>query len=336
MKSELIKKVTEKVDLADLYIDMPADTMLSFKKNAFVFMYKYNAELAKVDPLDTLQKLAKFTKMGFDFLQGDATPVLFQEKLVIMPDWRKEKEFYEQKFDAKISFLMLRKEDKITQYGEYEHTFEIAPRAWKPSEVTVVNKTSSSGKTYQETEKKNLNTAYACIVEFATGEKKSYVESTDNILKLAKQNKNIKFYKDGNAQDTMYKKFVMRQLLQGLTDNSGASYNFNAIEYAEVIDEPITGADLAKAIEEVEPAIEIPQETATTETAETPANTEPKTTDDDKKWLNENSVEYDNVLKGIESGAVKSVADVRKFYAVSKAMEEKINEKISENESKNH
>lgn len=42
------------------------------------------------------------------------------------------------------------------------------------------------------------------------------------------------------------------------------------------------------------------------------------------KWLNADSVQWDSILKGIKSGDIKTVNDVRKFYKVSKEVAEKL------------
>ena len=75
-----------------------------------------------------------------------------------------------------------------------------------------------------------------------TGEEFSYVESTQNIL-LRANPKTPKFYKDPNAKDVMFEKFVLRQLIKRLPSNlRGIDFDkwegkFDNIEEAEIVEE---------------------------------------------------------------------------------------------------
>lgn len=45
---------------------------------------------------------------------------------------------------------------------------------------------------------------------------------------------------------------------------------------------------------------------------------------DDKKWLNKDSKEWNNVIKAIQEGKVTSIDDIRKHYKVSKQIESEL------------
>ena len=131
----------------------------------------------------------------------------------------------------------------------------------------------------------------------------------------------------------------MRKLLKWLPFSVGQSKDWSEVQprddrpAGEVVDvqfeEFAGGVNLLQQPEpqpqqqEATPAPAPQPQTAAAAPAPAPAHTQQPQTQQqpEKRWLNIDSEEWRGVLASIATGQVKSVADVRKYYAVSKAVE---------------
>lgn len=173
----------------------------------------------------------------------------------------------------------------------------------------------------------------------ADGKKYNYFATVQEIvLEVGKDEKMLFMYK-GRSGETMWFKFVMRKLLKWLPFSVGQSKDWSEVQprddrpAGEVVDvqfeEFAGGVNLLQQPEpqpqqqEATPAPAPQPQTAAPAPAPAPAHTQQPQTQQqpEKRWLNIDSEEWRGVLASIATGQVKSVADVRKYYAVSKAVE---------------
>lgn len=161
----------------------------------------------------------------------------------------------------------------------------------------------------------------------ADGKKYNYFATVNEIvLEVGKDEKLLFMYKNRNGE-TMWYKFVMRKLLKWLPFSVGQSKDWREVQprddspVGEVVDIPfeeVGGVNLLQpqTQPQPQPAPAQPQQAAPVQPQQQPQPQQPE-----KSWLNIDSEEWRGVLASIATGQVKSVADVRKIYAVSKAVE---------------
>jgi hypothetical protein len=197
--------------------------------------------LAKVPILDFLQVMWNASKRGLNFGCREFSLIPFggkSQKVSLVVDYRVDRRMIESK-NITIEFLHGKESDIVYEFpNPLKHEFptrnEKRPMTFKTIE----------GKGYTA---KTTNDVvwYACIARHnETGEELSYVESAANI-RLRANPSTFNFYINPNAQDTMYEKFVLRQLAQRLpTEWGGEDWDkvsnipFEDAEYEEVAEAP--------------------------------------------------------------------------------------------------
>lgn len=164
----------------------------------------------------------------------------------------------------------------------------------------------------------------------ADGKRYNYFATVNEIvLEVGKDEKLLFMYKNRNGE-TMWYKFVMRKLLKWLPFSVGQSKDWREVQprddspVGEVVDIPfeeVGGVNLLQPNQQPQlqpqpqPAPAQPQQAA-------PVQQQPQQPQQpEKKWLNIDTEDWRGVMASIATGQVKSVADVRKIYAVSKAVE---------------
>lgn len=185
-----------------------------------------------------------------------------------------------------------------------------------------------------------LNLTYILGFEFvlvrADGKRYNYFATVnDIILELGKDEKMLFMYKGRNGESMWYK-FVMRKLLKWLPFSVGQSKDWREVvpqddrPVGEVMDVPfeeVGGRNLLQPAQPQPQPQPQPQDQpqAAPQPAPAPApapqQPQPQPQQAEKKWLNIDSEDWRGVMASIATGQVKSVADVRKIYAVSKAVE---------------
>ncbi len=157
----------------------------------------------------------------------------------------------------------------------------------------------------------------------ADGKKYNYFATVQEIvLEVGKDEKLLFMYKNRNGESMWYK-FVMRKLLKWLPFSAGQSKDWREVQPRD--DRPV--GDIADVPFEVVGGVNLlqPEQQSQPQTPQTEPQTTPQTATQpqqpEKRWLNIDSEEWRGVLASIATGQVKSVADVRKTYAVSKAVE---------------
>lgn len=161
----------------------------------------------------------------------------------------------------------------------------------------------------------------------ADGKRYNYFATVNEIvLEVGKDEKMLFMYKGRNGESMWYK-FVMRKLLKWLPFSVGQSKDWREVQprddspVGEVCDIPfeeVGGVNLLQPNQQEQqqpkptPAQPQPQQA-------TPVQQQPQ--QPEKKWLNIDTEDWRGVMASIATGQVKSVADVRKIYAVSKAVE---------------
>lgn len=170
----------------------------------------------------------------------------------------------------------------------------------------------------------------------ADGKKYNYFASVNEIvLEVGKDEKMLFMYKGSNGESMWYK-FVMRKLLKWLPFSVGQSKDWREVQprddspVGEVLDIPfeeVGGVNLLQPNQQhqqQQPAPSQPQpQTQPQQAAHVqPQQPQPQQPQQpEKKWLNIDTEDWRGVLASIATGQVRSVADVRKIYAVSKAVE---------------
>lgn len=161
----------------------------------------------------------------------------------------------------------------------------------------------------------------------ADGKRYNYFATVNEVvLEVGKDEKMLFMYKGRNGE-TMWYKFVMRKLLKWLPFSVGQSKDWREVQPRDdspvwdVCDTPfeeVGGVNLLQPQpqQQQQPAQEPAQPQPQPMQQQQPQQPQP-----DKKWLNIDSEDWRGVMASIATGQVKSVADVRKFYAVSKAVE---------------
>jgi len=173
------------------------------------------------------------------------------------------------------------------------------------------------------------------------GKKYNYFATVQEIvLEVGKDEKLLFMYKNRNGESMWYK-FVMRKLLKWLPFSVGQTKDWREVQPAKD-DRPV--GDIADVPFEVIGGVNLlqpePQPQPKPQPEPTPAHGQPQQVQPqpqpqpqqqpqtmtqpqqpEKRWLNIDSEEWRGVLASIATGQVKTVADVRKSYAVSKAVE---------------
>lgn len=164
----------------------------------------------------------------------------------------------------------------------------------------------------------------------ADGKKYNYFATVNEIvLEVGKDEKLLFMYKNRNGE-TMWYKFVMRKLLKWLPFSVGQSKDWREVQprddspVGEVVDIPfeeVGGVNLLQPNQQPQqqPSQAQPQPQPQQAAPVQPQQQQPQ--QPEKRWLKIDSEEWRGVLASIATGQVKSVADVRKIYAVSKAVE---------------
>jgi hypothetical protein len=162
------------------------------------------------------------------------------------------------------------------------------------------------------------------------GKKYNYFATVQEIvLEVGKDEKLLFMYKNRNGESMWYK-FVMRKLLKWLPFSVGNAKDWREVQprdyrpvgdIADVPFEVVGGVNLLQPepqpLQQPQPQTMTqpqPKQEAQVQQAQPQQPTE-------KRWLNIDSEEWRGVLASIATGKIKSVADVRKIYAVSKAVE---------------
>ena len=198
---------------------------------------KDDKELFSFGVLDFLQKMWIAVKKGLSFGCKEFTLVPFGGKsptIAVVPDFRIEKKRIEEK-GISISFLHGKLGDEVFETANpLKHEFKLQKRPMTFKKI--------EGKGYSATTDNDV-LWYACIAKnIETGEELSYVESRQNI-ELRANPASFQFYRNPNAIDSMYDKFVMRQLVKRLPSNWGGE-NWDRIE-----DIPFEDADYEEVAE---------------------------------------------------------------------------------------
>ena len=172
----------------------------------------------------------------------------------------------------------------------------------------------------------------------ADGKRYNYFATVNEIvLEVGKDEKMLFMYKGRNGESMWYK-FVMRKLLKWLPFSVGQSKDWREVQprddspVGEVVDvqfeEFAGGVNLLQPNQQTQPQpqpMPQPQQQPTQPQPQqaAPVQPQPHQTQQqpEKRWLNIDSEDWRGVLASIATGQVTSVADVRKIYAVSKAVE---------------
>ena len=169
----------------------------------------------------------------------------------------------------------------------------------------------------------------------ADGKRYNYFATVNEIvLEVGKDEKLLFMYKNRNGE-TMWYKFVMRKLLKWLPFSVGQSKDWREVQprddspVGEVVDIPfeeVGGVNLLQPNQQQQPqpmpqTQPQPQPAPAQPQPQQAAPVQPQQQQPEKRWLNIDTEEWRGVLASIATGQVKSVADVRKIYAVSKAVE---------------
>lgn len=177
------------------------------------------------------------------------------------------------------------------------------------------------------------------------GKKYNYFATVQEVvLEVGKDEKMLFMYKGRNGESMWYK-FVMRKLLKWLPFSVGQSKDWREVQprddspVGEVCDIPfeeVGGVNLLQPNQqEQQQQPEYQVQTTVPSNPQYPANPQyqqqpqpqpqqaapVQPQQPEKKWLNIDSEDWRGVMASIATGQVKSVADVRKTYAVSKAVE---------------
>lgn len=320
MENNLIKVVSPKQALQIVkenefvtFFENPQEQQ-KFQSSVVLDLYKNGQVYADggIDPLDVLICHYQAAQQGLSLLAGDYSVVKFggkNPKPVIFTSYKKQRE------------------DVLKS----ENVSEFYPNIiWKGSKVQQrdllqwdIENISHSSPKYD----KNGNFDLLQILGFefvlvrCDGKKFNYFATTEEILLEVGKKQELLFMYRGKNAENMYFKFVMRKLLkwlpfslecaknwaENMPQNEKSDESFDDVIDAEYVDDDINldaVPDVFKGEQEQQP--------------------QEQQQDEGKKWLNEGTKEWDNVIQGIANGKVTSVADVRNFYKVSKEVAQKI------------
>ena len=161
----------------------------------------------------------------------------------------------------------------------------------------------------------------------ADGKRYNYFASVNEIvLEVGKDEKMLFMYKGRNGESMWYK-FVMRKLLKWLPFSVGQSKDWREVQprddspVGEVCDIPFEEVGGVNLLQPNQQPQQQPAQAQPQPQPQQAAPVQPQPQQPEKKWLNIDSEDWRGVMASIATGQVKSVADVRKIYAVSKAVE---------------
>ena len=253
--------------------------------------------------VDFVGKMWRASKLGLNFGCREFALIPFggekKQTVQIVPDYRVERKRVEEK-GITIRFLHGYDGDKVYMHPDpLKHRFECHEQEMVFSEI------EGSGNNLKI---ENKVVWYACVARNnATGEELSYVESAKNILLRANPAWRG-FYDNPNSVDSMYDKFVMRQLIKRLPSNWGGE-NWDKIE-----DIPF---------EEV-------AEEATKQIEEAPAPT-PRPIEQEKRHLEKDSETWEKMEKAIKGGKVKDITAIERKYIIAESDRPEILAMLMEN-----
>lgn len=248
-----LQQANEIKQVVECFIPETTEKQAIFAKNCQFYLIKNKAQMqdgnvvingVKVDMFEFCQKMYLASKVGLSLIDGEFSFITYDGgEVVVVPDFRAEKRIAEEK-GLTIGFVHGRKGDEFTiEADPLKHGFKIQPRKGEFAKIESKTATSKAGKQYAVNEVQNDILWYGVIAKVTeTGEEFSYVESTQNIL-LRANPKTLKFYKDPNAKDVMFEKFVLRQLIKRLPSNlRGIDFDkwegkFENIEEAVIVEE---------------------------------------------------------------------------------------------------
>lgn len=290
-------------------------------------LYKRSEEYVKngISYEDVLLCHYQASQQGLNYLNGDYTVVKFggkNPKPVVFTSYQKQRQ------DILDSPNVAEFYPNIIWIGATVQQRDLLQ--WDIKNVPHV------GNKYDQNGFLNFNDilGFEFVLVRSDGKKYNYFATVQEIvLEVGKDDKLLFMYRNRNGESMWYK-FVMRKLLKWLPFSVGQSKDWREVQPRDdrpVVDiddvpfEEIGGRNLLQPSEPQpqpqpqaapQPAPQQPQQPQQTQQPQQPQPQQPE-----KRWLNIDSEEWRGVMASIATGQVKSVADVRKIYAVSKAVE---------------
>lgn len=309
-----LQQANEIKQVVECFIPETTEKQAIFAKNCQFYLIKNKAQMndgnvvingVSVDLFEFCQKMYLASKAGLSLIDGEFSFITYDGgEVVVVPDFRAEKRIAEEK-GLTIAFIHGRQGDEFTNEADpLKHSFKIQSRMGKFAQIETKTATSKSGKQYTINEVQNDVSWYAAVAKVTeTGEEFSYVESTQNIL-LRANPKTLKFYKDPNAKDVMFEKFVLRQLIKRLPSNlRGIDFDkwegkFEQVEEAQIVED-------------------------------TPA--QPRPIEQGKLPLVKDSETWEKMTKAIKGGKVKDITAIERKYIISESDRPEILSMLMEN-----
>ena len=309
-----LQQANEIKQVVECFIPETTEKQAIFAKNCQFYLIKNKAQMVdgnvvingvKVDMFEFCQKMYLASKAGLSLIDGEFSFITYDGgEVVVVPDFRAEKRIAEEK-GLTIGFVHGRKGDEFTiEADPLKHGFKIQPRKGEFAKIESKTATSKAGKQYAVNEVQNDILWYGVIARVnETDEEFSYVESTQNIL-LRANPKTLKFYKDPNAKDVMFEKFVLRQLIKRLPSNlRGIDFDkwegkFEQVEDAQIVEE-------------------------------TPS--QPRPIEQGKLPLVKDSETWEKMTKAIKGGKVKDITAIERKYIISESDRPEILSMLMEN-----
>lgn len=286
-------------------------------------LYKRSEEYVKngIQYEDVLLCHYQASQQGLNYLNGDYTVVKFggkNPKPVVFTSYQKQRQ------DILDSPNVAEFYPNIIWRGATVQQRDLLQ--WDIKNVPHV------GNKYDQNGFLNFNDilGFEFVLVRSDGKKYNYFATVQEIvLEVGKDDKLLFMYKNRNGESMWYK-FVMRKLLKWLPFSVGQSKDWREVQprdvspvgdIADVPFEEIGGVNLLQPEPQPQPQSQQQPQTMPQPQPQPqqPAQTQPQ--QPEKRWLNIDSEEWRGVLASIATGQVKSVADVRKTYAVSKAVE---------------
>ena len=318
MSNLILKKQEEMAEIAtisEFLIPENNEGRQMFNRNVMFYLVK-NKAVAKddmlvvngitIDKMEFVQKMYEATRSGLSLIDGDFSLVTFQGgEVVVMPNFRSEIRMAEAK-GLQFNFIHGREGDTFEVLGTLQHKFDIKPRKGNFKNIQTKQVSTAKGGSYGVNEYENDVVWYAVECITPTGQRFSYVESTKNIL-LRANPKTLKFYKDPNAADTMFEKFVFRQLNKRLPSNL-AIFDFDKTSNPSFDD-----VQDAEVVEEVQPQ---------------PQPAEPQQPKPTKKRLEIDDDNWKKMLKAISEGKQFTLEQVEKHYDMTDEVRQAVIEEL--------
>lgn len=310
-----------KKSLSIFYFESP-DNEKKFVSACAIDLYKRSEDYVKngISYEDVLLCHYQASQQGLNYLNGDYTVVKFggkNPKPVVFTSYQKQRQ------DILDSPNVAEFYPNIIWKGASVQQRDLLQ--WDIKNVPHV------GAKYDQNGFLNFNDilGFEFVLVRSDGKKYNYFATVPEIvLEVGKDEKLLFMYKNRNGESMWYK-FVMRKLLKWLPFSVGQSKDWCEVQpretspvgdIADVPFEEVGGVNLLQP----EPQPQQQPQTMTQPQPNQPAQPAPapaQPQQTEKRWLNIDSEEWRGVLASIATGQVKSVADVRKTYAVSKAVE---------------